>query len=130
MPNFDTVLLNKQNLCKSKYDIWVFQHKIPPWWMKAKAAFYFLILCPQLLSLERYRRKNVSKLRSIAELREYYGNVLNRIQTREVLKIIFLWIVMQDGLILVPGNRRLFTVIEEDDFQYPHTKVRHRFNIY
>jgi hypothetical protein len=25
--------------------------------MKAKAAFYFLILCPQFLSLERYRRK-------------------------------------------------------------------------
>jgi hypothetical protein len=25
--------------------------------MKAKAAFYFLILCRQLLSLERYRRK-------------------------------------------------------------------------
>jgi hypothetical protein len=25
--------------------------------MKAKAAFYFLILCQQLLSLERYRRK-------------------------------------------------------------------------
>jgi hypothetical protein len=39
-------------------------------------------------------------------------------------------LVMQDGLILVPGNRRLFTVIEEDDFQYPHTKVRHRFYIY
>ncbi len=31
MPNFDTVLLNKQNWCKSKYDIWVLQHKIPPW---------------------------------------------------------------------------------------------------
>ncbi len=42
----------------------------------------------------------------------------------------YLLIVMQEGLILVPGNRRLFTVIEEDDFQYPHTKVRHRFYMY
>jgi hypothetical protein len=31
MPNFDTALLNKQNWCKSKYDIWVLQHKIPQW---------------------------------------------------------------------------------------------------
>ncbi len=31
MPNFDIVLINKQNWCKSKYDIWVLQHKIPPW---------------------------------------------------------------------------------------------------
>jgi hypothetical protein len=38
--------------------------------MEAKAAFYFLILCRQLLSLERYHRK---KLRSIAELRAFYG---------------------------------------------------------
>jgi hypothetical protein len=37
---------------------------------------------------------------------------------------------MQDGLILVPGNRRLFTVIEEDDFQYLHSKVRHGFYMY
>ncbi len=49
MPNFDTVLLNKQDWCKSKYGIRVLQHKIPP---KAKAAFYFLILCRQLLSLK------------------------------------------------------------------------------
>ncbi len=41
--------------------------------MKAKAAFYFLILRRQLLSLERYRRKKVLKLRSIAELRAFYG---------------------------------------------------------
>ncbi len=41
--------------------------------MKAKAAFYFLILFRQLLSLERYRRKKVSKLRSIVELRALYG---------------------------------------------------------
>jgi hypothetical protein len=36
--------------------------------MKAKASFYFFILCRQLLSLERYRRK-----RSIAELSAFYG---------------------------------------------------------
>ncbi len=42
--------------------------------MKAKAAFYFLILCRQLLSLER--GKKVSKLRSIAELGAFYGNYL------------------------------------------------------
>jgi hypothetical protein len=37
--------------------------------VKAKAAFYFLIL-----SLERYRgKKGVEKLRSIAELRAFYG---------------------------------------------------------
>jgi hypothetical protein len=36
--------------------------------MKAKAAFYFLILCPQLLSLERYRRKKRVEESSIAEL--------------------------------------------------------------
>jgi hypothetical protein len=31
--------------------------------MKAKAAFYFLILCRQLLSLERYRRKKGVKVK-------------------------------------------------------------------
>jgi hypothetical protein len=46
--------------------------------MKAKAAFYFLIMCRQLLSLERYRRKKVSKLRSIAELRAFYGTGMHR----------------------------------------------------
>ncbi len=79
MPNFDTVLLNKQNWCKSKFEyIWVLQHKIPPWKMKAKAAFYFLILCRQLLSWKDIVGKKVSKLRSIAELRAFYGITLTR----------------------------------------------------
>jgi hypothetical protein len=42
--------------------------------MKAKAVLYFLILCRQLLSLERYRRKKVSKWRSIAEVNAFYGS--------------------------------------------------------
>jgi hypothetical protein len=40
--------------------------------MKAKAAFYFLILCQKLLSLERYRRKKGVEV-SIAELKAFYG---------------------------------------------------------
>jgi hypothetical protein len=44
--------------------------------MKAKAAFYFLILNPQLSSLEDIVGKKVSKLRSIAELRAFYGMFL------------------------------------------------------
>jgi hypothetical protein len=44
-------------------DIWVLQHKIPPWQMKAKAAFYFLILClttfiPGKKSLEKRCRSS------------------------------------------------------------------------
>jgi hypothetical protein len=41
--------------------------------MKAKAAFYFLILCRQVLSLERYCRKKGVEVRSIAELGVFYG---------------------------------------------------------
>jgi hypothetical protein len=33
--------------------------------MKAKAAFYFLILCQQLLSLERYRLKKGGKVKGV-----------------------------------------------------------------
>jgi hypothetical protein len=40
--------------------------------MKAKAAFYFLILCQQLLSLEKYGRKKGVEV-NIAELRAFYG---------------------------------------------------------
>ncbi len=39
--------------------------------MKAKAAFYFLILCRQLLSLERYRRKKGVKVKVHTELRAF-----------------------------------------------------------
>jgi hypothetical protein len=42
--------------------------------MKAKAAFYFLILCRHLLSLERYGRKKAVEVKAIAELRAFYGN--------------------------------------------------------
>jgi len=41
--------------------------------MKAKAAFNFLILCRQLLSLERYCRKKSDEVRSISELSAFYG---------------------------------------------------------
>jgi hypothetical protein len=39
--------------------------------MKAKATFYFLILCPQLLSLERYRRKKGVEVK--VHCRAFYG---------------------------------------------------------
>ncbi len=70
MPNFGTVLLNKQNWCKSKYDIWVLQHKIPPWQMK---AFWYCV--NNFYTWKDIVRKKVSKLRSIAELRAFYGTV-------------------------------------------------------
>ncbi len=41
--------------------------------MISKTIFYFLILCRQLLFLESYCRKKVSKLRFIAEIRAFYG---------------------------------------------------------
>jgi hypothetical protein len=40
--------------------------------MKAKSAFYFLILW-QLLSLKRYRRKKGVDVKVIAEIRAFYG---------------------------------------------------------
>jgi hypothetical protein len=40
-----------------------------------------LILCRQLLSLERYPWKKVLKLRSIAELRAFYGTHVNSKKT-------------------------------------------------
>ncbi len=45
--------------------------------MKAKAAFTFLLLCRQLLSLERYRRKKGVEVKAIAELRAFYGTELS-----------------------------------------------------
>ncbi len=35
MPNFDTVLLNKQNWCKSKHDVWAPQYNFSPCKRKA-----------------------------------------------------------------------------------------------
>jgi hypothetical protein len=46
--------------------------------MKAKAAFYFLILCRQLDNFYPWKDivgKKVSKLRFIAELRAFYGTL-------------------------------------------------------
>jgi hypothetical protein len=48
--------------------------------MKAKVAFYFLILCQQLLSLERFGKK-VSKLKSIAELGRFTVHDKKRLAT-------------------------------------------------
>ncbi len=67
--------------------------------MKAKAAFYFLILCRQLLSLERYRRKKVSKLRSIAELRAFYGTCENK--NLRFLRVLCAWTRDRQPAVLV-----------------------------
>ncbi len=71
MPNFDTVLLNKQNWCKPKDDIWVLHHKIPPCKMKANATFYFWYCVDNFYPWKDIVGKKVSKLRSIAELRAF-----------------------------------------------------------
>ncbi len=48
--------------------------------MKAKAALYFLLLCRQLLYLERYRRKKGKKVKVRSELWAFYGTWLTGLQ--------------------------------------------------
>jgi hypothetical protein len=58
MPNFDTVLLNKQKWCKSKHD----------------KPFTFWYCVDNFYPWKDIVGRKVSKLRSIAELRAFYGN--------------------------------------------------------
>jgi hypothetical protein len=76
MPNFDTVLLNKQNWCKSKDDIWVLHHKFHRARWKQKQSFTFWNCVDNCYLWKDIVRKKVSKLRSIAELRAFYGTFL------------------------------------------------------
>ncbi len=76
IPSFDTVLLNKQNWCKSKYDIWVLQHKIPQWRGKQKQPFTFWYCVENFYPWKDIIGKKVSKIRSIAELGAFYGTAV------------------------------------------------------
>jgi hypothetical protein len=79
MPNFYTVLLNKQNCYKSKDDIWVLQHKIPPWYCrwKQKQPFTLWYCADNIYPWKDIIGKKVLKLRSITELRAFYGTYAN-----------------------------------------------------
>ncbi len=68
MPNFDSVLLNKQNWCKSKYDIWYFNTKFHLDRWKQKQPFTFWYCVDNIYPWKDIVGKKVSKLRSIAEL--------------------------------------------------------------
>ncbi len=69
MPNFDTVLVNKQNWCKSKDDIWHFHRA--RW--KQKQSFTFWYCVDNFYPWKDIVGKKVSKLRFIA-----YGSNLIR----------------------------------------------------
>ncbi len=73
MPNFDTVLLNKQNWCKSKYDIWVLQHKFHHARWKQKQPFTFWYCVDNFYPWKDIVGKKV--LRSIAEPKAFYGTI-------------------------------------------------------
>ncbi len=47
--------------------------------MKAKAAFYFLILCRQVLSLERYRWKKGVEVKAHCQTQGFYGSGIVKI---------------------------------------------------
>ncbi len=66
MPNFDDVLLNKQNWCKSKYMTFEYGTSTQNSSVidESKSNFY---------PWKDIVGKKVSKLRSIAELRAFYG---------------------------------------------------------
>ena len=62
MANFDTVLLIKQNWCKSKDDIWVFQHIIHHARWKQKQPFTFWYCVDNFYPWKDIVGKKVSKL--------------------------------------------------------------------
>ncbi len=71
MPNFESVMLNKQNLCKSKMTFehlnTIFHHA------RDKQPFTFWYCVDNFYSWKDITGKKVSKLSSIAELRAFYG---------------------------------------------------------
>ncbi len=97
MPNFDTVLLNKQNWCKSKMTFEFFNTKFhrPRW--KQMQPFTFLYCVDNFYLWKDIVGKKVSKLRSIAELRAFYGMSVKK-------KI---WGVTQRKYILYKNRRAL-----------------------
>ncbi len=91
MPNFDTVLLNKQNRCKSKYDIEFFNTKFHRDRWKQKQPFTFWYCVDNFYPWKDIIWIKVSKFRSIAELRAFYGmNLLSKVEIpEETLPLIF-----------------------------------------
>ncbi len=71
MPNFDTILLNKQNWWKSKDDIEFFTSKFH----RKSSLFTFWYCVDNFYPWKDIVGKKVSKLRSIAELRAFYGKL-------------------------------------------------------
>ncbi len=77
MPNFDIVLLNKQKTdANQKMTFEFFTTKLHRARWKQKQTFTFWYCIDNFYPWKDIVGKKVSKLRSIAELRTFYGNLL------------------------------------------------------
>ncbi len=73
MPNFDTVLLNKKNDANQKMTFEFFISKFHRARWKQKQPFTFWYCVDNFYPWKDIVGKKVSKVRSIAELRAFYG---------------------------------------------------------
>jgi hypothetical protein len=75
MPNFDTVLLNKKTDANQKMTFEFFTTKFYRARWKQKQPFTFFNCVDNFYPWKDIVGKKVSKLRSIAELRAFYGTL-------------------------------------------------------